>query len=179
MPTEVMSPPVGVALLAEGRFDEALAALRRAIELGDNSPATLLNLAIAEGRAADPKRARALIRSVAVRAPDWDEPMLRLAENLRAAGEITEAAEVYQHVLELNPDRPEALIALGGLLLMRGDTEKARDVLLRGCGVVPGNAEAWNTARPGVPTATGATSGARSLRHGATFTARPSRIRFE
>jgi protein O-GlcNAc transferase len=145
MPTEVMSPPVGVALLAQGRFDEALAALRRATELGDNSLATLLNLAIAEGRTADPKRARALIRSVAVRAPDWDEPMLRLAENLRAAGETIEAAEVYQHVLELNPDRPEALIALGGLLLMRGETEKSRDVLLRACGVVPGNAEAWNT----------------------------------
>jgi protein O-GlcNAc transferase len=145
MTIDAKSPPTGIVLLSEGRFQEALAALRLAVTLGDTGPATMLNLAIAEGRAADPERGRRLARSIAVRMPDWDEPLLRLAENLRAAGEILAAEGAYQHVLELNPDRPEALIAFGGLLLLRGNAEKARDVLIRGCGVAPENAEAWNT----------------------------------
>jgi protein O-GlcNAc transferase len=145
MTIEVISPPNGVRLLAQGRFQEALAPLRQDVALGDTGPSTLLNLSIAEGRAGDPERARNLARSVAVSLPDWDEPMLRLAEDLRAANELLAAEDAYQHVLELNPDRPEALIALGGLMLLRGDAEKACDVLVRGCGAAPDNPEAWNT----------------------------------
>ena len=112
--------------------------------MGDTAPATLLHLAIAEDRAGDRNRGRRLMRQVAVRLPTWDEPVLRLAESLRASGETTAAEEAYQLVLELNPSRPEALIALGGLLLMRGQAEAAQSLLIRGCGVAPDNAEAWN-----------------------------------
>jgi protein O-GlcNAc transferase len=135
----------GVAFLAQGRFHEALAPLRLAVSLGDTSPATILNLAIAESRTGDPERGRRLARSVAVRIPGWDEPLLRLAENLRASGKTLAAEDTYQRALELNPDRTEALVALGGLRLMRGDAVRARDALVRGCGVAPANAEAWNT----------------------------------
>ena len=48
-------------------------------------------------------------------------------------------------VLELNPVRAEALVALGGLLLMREQAEEARDLLRRCCEAEPDNAEAWNT----------------------------------
>jgi Flp pilus assembly protein TadD len=134
-----------VDLLAACRFQEALAPLRLALSLGDTAPATRLNLAIAEDRAGDRERGRRLMRQVAVRLPDWDEPVLRLAESLRAAGETKAAEEAYERVLELNPSRSEALIALGGLLLMRGQTEAARTLLIRCCGVAPDNAEMWNT----------------------------------
>ena len=132
-------------LLAKGRFQEALAPLRLALSLGDTAPATLLNLGIAEDRAGDRDRARRLMRQVAVRMPRWDEPIVRLAESLRASGENEAAEEAYHQALELNPNRREALVALGGLLLMRGEAEPARDLLLRCCGVAPDNAEAWNT----------------------------------
>lgn len=145
MTIDVHLSAVGVDLLAAGRFREALAPLRLAVSLGDTAPATLLNLAIAEDRAGDRDRGRRLMRQVAVRLPDWDEPMLRLAESLRAAGETMAAEEAYGQVLDLNPSRPEALIALGGLLLMRGQGEEARTLLIRCCGVAPDNAEAWNT----------------------------------
>jgi protein O-GlcNAc transferase len=85
------------------------------------------------------------MRLVALRFPEWDEPTLRLAESLRAAGEKAAAEKAYQQVLELNPKRQEALIALAGLLLMRGEAQPARDLLLQCCGVAPDNAEAWNT----------------------------------
>jgi protein O-GlcNAc transferase len=145
MTIDVCLPAAGVDLLADGRFQDALAPLRLAVSLGDAAPATLLNLAIAEDRAGDRERGRRLMRQVALRLPDWDEPMLRLAESLRAAGESRAAEEAYREVLELNPSRSEALIALGGLLLMRAQGEEARTLLIRCCGVAPDNAEAWNT----------------------------------
>ena len=135
----------GVAFLADGRFEDALAPLRLALSLGDAQPATMLNLAIAEDRAGERDHARRLMRAVAVRLPEWDEPWLRLAESFRATGEHAAAEDAYRQVLDLNPKRPEALIALAGLLLMRGRPEEARDLLLRCCGIAPDNAEAWNT----------------------------------
>ena len=47
---------LGMVLLAENRPADALAALRNAATLGDSSPPTLLNLAIAEDRAGDAVR---------------------------------------------------------------------------------------------------------------------------
>src|SRR5580698_5491945 len=108
MTTDVHPSTAGVDLLAAGRFREALAPLRLALSLGDTTPAILLNLAIAEDRAGDRERGRRLMRQVAVRLPDWDEPVLRLAESLRAAGETSLAEEAYRQVLDLNPSRTQA-----------------------------------------------------------------------
>jgi len=150
MTVDVRPPPPGfglpgVDLLAAGRFKEALAPLRLALSVGGAAPATLLNLAIAEDRAGDRDCARRIYRHVAAELPDWDEPVLRLAESLRATGEHATAEQAYRQVLELNPGRPEALIALSGLLLMRSQPEAARDLLLQCCGIAPDNADAWNT----------------------------------
>ena len=145
MTVDIRFLPVGINLLAEGRFEEALAPLRLAVSAGDSTPATILNLAIAEDRAGDRDRARRLMRQIAVCLPEWDEPILRLAESLRAAGDHAAAEEAYQEVLDLNPRRQEALIALGGLLLLRGKADAARNILMRCCGAAPENAEAWNT----------------------------------
>jgi len=135
----------GISLLADGNFEAAVAALRLAVALGDPRPSTLLNLAIAEDRTGNRDRARSLMQTVAVRLPDWDEPVLRLAESLRADNDMAAAEEAYRHVLVLNDRRPEALIALGGLLLARGEAGESRDLLERCCGAAPDNAEAWNT----------------------------------
>jgi tetratricopeptide (TPR) repeat protein len=135
----------GLNLLAAGCFQEALSPLRLAISRGDTDPATVLNLAIAEDRAGDRSRARQLMQIVARSLPEWDEPILRLAESLRAAGDRTAAEEAYRQTLGLNPSRVEAMIALAGLLLLRTAAEEARDLLLRCCTTAPDNAEAWNT----------------------------------
>ncbi len=135
----------GVALLAAAKFPEALGELRLAVALGDGSPSTILNLAIAEDRTGARARARRLMQMVAVRLPAWDEPILRIAESLRAENDSLAAEEAYRHVLSLNPNRPTALVALGGLLLARGEAIEARDLLLRGCGIAADMAEAWDT----------------------------------
>lgn len=135
----------GMALLREDRPADALAALRLAVALGDTGPSTLLNLAIANDRAGDRARGRELMRGVADRMPGWDEPLLRLAESLRAAGEGDAAEAAYRDVLACNPRRQEALIALSGLLIARGAAAEARILLLRCCGIAPDRAECWDT----------------------------------
>jgi protein O-GlcNAc transferase len=145
MTVDAPALPIGADLLAQGRFHDALAPLRLALSLGDTTPVTLLNLAIAEDRAGDRDRARHLMQQVANWLPTWDEPILRLAESLRATGEHAAAEEAYRQVLDRNPFRQEALIALAGLLLLRKQPEPARDLLLRCVGRAPDNAEAWNT----------------------------------
>ena len=129
MTADTASLQAGIELLAAGRFQEALAPLRAALSLGDTSPYNAAEPGDRRGSRRRQERGRQLMRQVAVRLPDWDEPMLRLAESLRAAGERPAAEEAYRHVLKLNPNRAEALIALSGLLLMREQPEAARTLL--------------------------------------------------
>jgi protein O-GlcNAc transferase len=136
---------LGMVLLAENRPADALAALRNAATLGDSSPPTLLNLAIAEDRAGDAVRASGLMQELEQRLPDWDEPPLRLAESLRARGDPLAAEIAYARVLAVNPHREEALLALAGLLINRGDATGAQPLLMHCCGVAPNRAEAWDT----------------------------------
>ena len=133
----------GMTLLEMNQPEAARTALRAAVSLGDTSPPTLLNLAIAEGRAGDLPRAHGLMETVAGIMPDWDEPLLRLAESHRAAGDSVAAERAYRRVLEVNARREEALIALAGLLIARAEGSEARLLLLRCIGLAPGRAEAW------------------------------------
>ena len=134
----------GVALLAMGRSGDALRTLRAVVAIGDATPVTRLNLALAEGIAGDRERARRQMQGIADEMPDWDEPQLRLAESLRADGRMDAAALAYEAVLVINPRREEALVSLGVLRLGAGDTAAATKVLLRCCAIAPDNAEAWD-----------------------------------
>lgn len=145
LPTQESCAADGLELLADGRFQDALAPLRRALALANIEPSTMLNLAIAEDRTGNRDHARRLMQRVAATLPEWDEPVIRVAESLRAAGETVAAEYAYRQVLKLNPRRTHALIALSGLLLMRKEAEEARDLLLQCCRIEPDNAEAWNT----------------------------------
>ena len=82
------------------------------------------------------------------RMPEWDEPPLRLAEALRAAGKPHEAELAYGRVLEINPRREAALLGLAGQLIMRGEGEAARDLCCAAAaslpaGRMPGTSWAW------------------------------------
>ena len=135
----------GMVLLANHRAADALSALRQAVALGDTYPATLLNLALAEHQAGDAGRGFRLMEALEQRLPGWDEPPLRRAEALRASGNMREAERAYGRVLELNPEREAALLGLAGLLLLRGDAEPARTLLLTCCGIAPHRADVWDT----------------------------------
>jgi protein O-GlcNAc transferase len=135
----------GMTLLDMNQPDAARTALRAAVSLGDTSPPTLLNLAIAEDRLGNVARARGLMETVAEVLPNWDEPLLRLAESHRASGDAAAAEAAYRRALEVNPRREEALVALAGLLIARAEGIEARMLLLRCLGIAPDRAEAWAT----------------------------------
>jgi protein O-GlcNAc transferase len=142
---DARSAALGMVHLAAGRHAAARSAFRTAVALGDCSPVTLLNLALAEDWTGDTARARLLMRELHARLPDWDEPLLRLAESLRRAGEASAAEAAYERTLEINPRRPEALISLAAMLLGRGEAERAQMLMLRCCAIAPDRAEAWDT----------------------------------
>ena len=105
-------------------------------------PASQLNHAIDLLRAGDVIRAHDLMRSLAKRLPDWDDPGLRLADSLRARGDRAAAMEAYRTVLALNPNRVQALLALGALSIEAARPRDAIAPLLRCCGIAPDNLDA-------------------------------------
>jgi len=76
-------------------------------------PVTALVAALATDRAGQGTAARDGMRQLEQAWPAWDEPSVRLAESLRSVGELAAAEQAYQRALERNPQRIEALIALG------------------------------------------------------------------
>ena len=110
-PTEAAEFAVlGMLHLQAEAWAEALAALRRARELGDGSAVTQLNLALAEDRLGLDGRAR--MRALMRFCPDWDEPPVRLAERRRADEPVLAAAE-YERALDINPNRTDRCSASG------------------------------------------------------------------
>jgi protein O-GlcNAc transferase len=135
----------GIVQLANNCPDKALPALRAAVALGETAPTTLLNLALAERQAGDAGVGLRLMQALERHLPGWDEPPLRLAEAFRAMGRAEEAEQAYRRCLELNPGRESALLGLAGLLVMRGEGEAARELLLHCCGLAPHRADVWDT----------------------------------
>ena len=84
------------------------------------------------------------MRRLAERWPDWDEPLLRLMDSVRAAGEHAAARDACRAVLAVNPNREEALLSLGALLIEAGEAEAALTPLLHCCGIAPRRADAWS-----------------------------------
>ncbi len=69
---------------------------------------------------------------------------LRRAERFRADGAVTSALADYAAVLDQNPNCAPALIASACLNIQAGDPATAQPLLLRACGVVPGDWQAWD-----------------------------------
>ncbi len=139
-PTPPALDPVRLAALAP---EESLALLRTAAR-GGADPATLLNLAIAEERAGNRDRAIAIAGPLAARLPDWAEPVLRLAQMHRAAGDFGPAEGCYRSALALEPGRREALVGLGAMLTKRARLTEALPLLAQACALHPGDPEAWD-----------------------------------
>ena len=135
---------LGMVHLAADRPEAALEALRLAVSLGDRTPGTLINLALAEDRAGDAGRAAQVLRVLGETFPEWDEPPLREAESLRRRHDAPAAEAAYARVLDINPKRAEALIGLAVMLIARGEAAPAQMLLLRCCAATPDLAEAWD-----------------------------------
>ena len=134
----------GMALLAAGEPIAARAALAAGLARGDASAGTILNLALAEDGAGNSDRARALMRALTTRVPDWDEPWIRLAESLRRSGAHADAAAAYRQALDRDPVRTDALLGLAAIYIGAGNGGDAQTLLLRCLGGQPELVQAWD-----------------------------------
>ena len=132
------------SLLDRGLPDQARDVLSAAISSGDDRPTTKLGLAIAEDRCGNGIVARQRMQAIEQAWPEWDEPPLRLAESQRRSGDWAAAERAYRHVLELNPSRIEALVALGAGLVVRNRSTEALPLLERACDLHAPGFEAWH-----------------------------------
>jgi len=134
----------GARLLAQSRPAEARLALLTALGTGDDSPATQVNLALAEEACDDAEAAGKRLAMVAKAYPEWDEPHLRLAEIQRRLGNWPAAEQAYRDTLDRAPDRPEALIALGAGLICNARPAEALAFLRRACAASHPGVQAWH-----------------------------------
>jgi tetratricopeptide (TPR) repeat protein len=133
---------LGVVLARQGRFDDAVRALRELQEDDAADGAIRRDAFIAEADQWESRRRRteveaALSRGLAVLE---DDPALRVARAraARNAGKSAAAEADLRAVLARDPKHGPALRALGALLVARGDPAGAETVLARAWSIEPG-----------------------------------------
>ncbi len=117
---------------AAGRVEAAEAAVVEALELDPHHPAALLSLARHRADAGDPRQALELLERIGPGTPESSEAE-RVAAELRFELSAEEAGgdpEALRARIAADSDDHEARIALGRLLVARGELEEALAVLL-------------------------------------------------
>ena len=133
---------LGAALAGQGKLVEALAALRRALEIDADLVDALNNIGIVhrlQGRAE--AAAEAFNRALAIR-PDQLSAHVNLGALLYDAGKLDEAEQVYRRALAIDPDVAEAHNGLGAVLLDRGAIDEAAAAFERALALDPCHAVA-------------------------------------
>lgn len=113
-------------LAAKGEFERALELYDDVLAIEPGHAAALRNMALVLGATDRHDEAiEALVRLVADASQSANDRGL-LADSLRAAGRIEEAADQYRQILEENPHSLEALRCLGICQLALGETDAGR-----------------------------------------------------
>lgn len=133
-------PYLGLGRLyaAAGRRDDAVRALRRAMELDGSSPEIAFEL----GRllASTDEGRQLLARAVANR-PDWPEAQVAAADAMLAAGQLDAAEAAYRAAIRAHADNAPAHSGLGRALIRRGDLAGAEQELRRALALVANDPE--------------------------------------
>lgn len=120
---------VGDALLAMGRTDEAIEYYQKALVRDDQDARAMAALGAAmTQRGAAPAALPWLDRAVAL-APELPQAWLNRANVLFALGRFVDAQADYEHVLKMRPNDIDARHNLGVLLMTRGETGRAIELL--------------------------------------------------
>jgi tetratricopeptide (TPR) repeat protein len=116
---------LGTALLESGRKDEAIADLRRALELRPDLPDVQFDLANALLAEGDPRAAVPHYEEALRLQPDFPAAQDNLGTALLQLGRPDEAVVHYREALRLRPDYPRALLNLGAVLTAGHPAEAA------------------------------------------------------
>ncbi len=133
----------GIALMAGGKLDEAIAEFERGVEAGGGLP-SLVNLANARLVARDLEGAQSAIAGI--REIDPEARMLPALEGRLAdhRGERARAEQLLREAVRLDPADSRSHARLGHLLEQRGDLAAALDHYRAAVTADPENAEALN-----------------------------------
>ena len=136
---------LALALQAQARLDDALAAAQQATALHRANPAYWLltaRLLVAKGgRLEEAERA---VRQACALAPRDTDARIELGMLLFGSGRKTEAEAAFRVAVENDPASVSALYNLGAVLRARGDASRAETMLRRAVAADPGHADAWN-----------------------------------
>ncbi len=130
------------SLLKQGRPEEAIGVLEKAL-LRDGENSEILNdLAVLYHRTGEKEKAHTLLKRVVALDPGGMVGVKNLADLCNEMGRKEEAVDGYLRVLDLAPDDVETLVALGFLSDEFGQRESALRFFRRVLDIDPGNAAA-------------------------------------
>ncbi len=133
---------LGNALKAEGRFDEAVAAYRRAVDLEPGFAGAHASLGTVLLATNDPGGAVAAYQRAIAQRPGLAEAQAGLGTALMALKRYDQAATAFRRATDLRPDYAMAHRGLGGALLRQGNPDGALPSLQRAIALKPDDAEA-------------------------------------
>ncbi len=135
---------LGVALAALGKFTDAIAAHRRALELKPAYPEAFNALGNAQSKLGNLDEAIASYRQALALRLAYTDARSNLGKALRDKGELAAAEEAYEQVLERAPDCAEAHNNLGIVYRAQGRLDEAVASFDRALACRPAYAEAYN-----------------------------------
>lgn len=127
-PSASLQHQLGVAYLAAGRIEEAIAASSAAVRLNSNFPAAQFNLALAHRAGGQIEEARQCLLKAVELHSGYDQAWHALAMLDAEAGNWQRAAESFQIVIDLKPDHLVAWRGLATALEHLGKQEQARSL---------------------------------------------------
>ena len=134
----------GLAHLNQGQNAEAIAVLRRAIDLDPKNAILHNNLAVGLEKEGKKDEAVASFREAVRLKPDYGDALHNLGNQLRRLGRLTEAEEEYRKALKLMPNSPDLCNHLGIALLGQAKHSEAEACFRRSLRLKPDHAEAFN-----------------------------------
>ena len=133
---------LGVALLEQYLYDEAVASFQRALELYPGLHIAQLNAAVALFYAGKPDEALKAARDAAGRLPALPHPHYVIGLAARANGQVGDAATAFDAVLRMDPSDAGSLINLGQIQLQQRQFTEAIASFKRALTAEPFNATA-------------------------------------
>ncbi len=128
---------LGVIYAGTARWDQAVSAYKKAIELSDKSPDALIGVAEVYRARNEPELAEATLRQVIKEMPAYWGGFDHLAAFYVSSGRFAEAIDLYHKVLKLTPENVYAHSDLGGVYFFLGDFRKAASAFKRSVELSP------------------------------------------
>ena len=135
---------LGAALDDKGRFDDAITALNKALQLKPDFPEALYNLGNVLAHKPQFDEAIAAYHKALQLKPDFPQALSNLGSALFRKGQFDEAIAAYHKALRLKPHDPQALTNLGSALYRQVRFEEGSGAINKALQLKPDNPEALN-----------------------------------